>query len=169
MRIYILMLGYLKKNAEKLILIGKFARAVGYFCLVGLLLLTNSVRADESKERIAAMERVGENLKVIAPVAKDLSKFEGEDVEKIGQDIFEDLKKASALFNDPETAGKDRAKASIWEDKDAFDALFLESIGYAEAVVTSGADYDADAFADAFKGLAGSCRECHQDFRGPKK
>jgi cytochrome c556 len=68
-------------------------------------------------------------------------------------------------FPNGSDGGETRAKSTVWSERSKFDQLMNESDDAATAMVTSVREGDNKQQITAFKKLAGSCKECHDDFR----
>mgnify|MGYP003337267366 CR=1 FL=1 len=115
-------------------------------------------------DRVAAMEAIGKDAKVIAAAVRDGKPGEAE---KSAADIASAMKRFATMFPDGSTAPGSRAKADIWSDRQAFDDLVAHQEQAAEALAAAakaGEDLhrpSTEAFAD--------CKSCHDQFREPSE
>lgn len=61
--------------------------------------------------------------------------------------------------------GETKAKADIWEDREAFKEKGKNAMAAAENLVKATERGDKGDIADAFKKMVGACKSCHDDFR----
>lgn len=71
-----------------------------------------------------------------------------------------------AMFPEGSTLGDSKALPSIWENKEAFDAIFAKGLAGANDMKTAALAGDAAAYGAGLKVLGATCGECHQTFRG---
>jgi len=120
------------------------------------------------RARQAAMEDVGDAIKVLAGIAKKQQPFDAAVVKKNAEVIAENLHKAAELFPPGSDKGEDEtwAKAEIWSDPEGFKTA-LEA-AHKAAVDMQGVTDEA-AFGPALAALGNGCKNCHDTFRRPKR
>lgn len=69
------------------------------------------------------------------------------------------------LFPEGSDGPDSRAKAEIWSDPTAFDRVLTTWQSRVSALNTAVQSQDPGAIGAAFKATAGSCKECHDNFR----
>lgn len=71
----------------------------------------------------------------------------------------------AGLFPEDSDFGETRAKDAVWDDRTAFEAAAedarVATASFAEAVRSG----DQAAIDEAFRGVGGACKGCHDDFR----
>jgi cytochrome c556 len=120
------------------------------------------------RARQAAMEDVGDAIKVLAAIAKKQEPFDAAVVKKNAEVIAENLHEAAQLFPPGSDKGEDEtwAKAEIWSDPEGFKTA-LEA-AHKAAVDMQGVTEEA-AFGPALAALGNGCKNCHDTFRRPKR
>ncbi len=68
----------------------------------------------------------------------------------------------------PETGVRTRAKAEIWSDRATFRTRSVNLVVAARRLDAAARANDLAAVRAALPGVGGSCRECHDQFRGPE-
>ena len=155
---------------------GLFSKSAIALGLSGLLVATASFAGSHAKTdnkavaaRHAQMQLIAYSIGILGATAKGEMEFDAEMVNSAATN----LNKMATL--DPATlwiAGTEqgavagsRAKAEVWSDADGFAAAF-EKLASASAALVGAAD--AAAVGAGMGALGGSCKECHETYRGPK-
>jgi len=68
----------------------------------------------------------------------------------------------------PDTGVRTRAKAEIWSDRATFRTRSVNFVVAARRLHAAARANDLAAVRAALPGVGGSCRECHDQFRGPE-
>ena len=121
---------------------------------------------DPAHQRHEAMETVQESFKPLRAIAMKEAPFDAAVVKKNATTILEKLKEAHGLFPAGSGGGDSRAKPEIWTDATGFDQAMKEAQAAATALA---AVTEEAAYAPALKTLGGSCKNCHDMYRLPKK
>ena len=78
---------------------------------------------------------------------------------------FKNYANFKVMFPEGSAVGNSEALPAIWENKDAFLAIFDKGITAAQEMKAAAEAGNADAYGAALKALGGTCGECHQQFR----
>ncbi|QPC43140.1 cytochrome c [Kaustia mangrovi] len=124
--------------------------------------------ADPIKAREDAMKAIGKQMGALAAIVKGESAFSGPAVEQAANEIDMQLKTARDLFPEGSTSPDSRAKPEIWETPDDFMAKMDDAEAAAAKLADVGANGDEGAFRQAFMGLGGTCKACHEKYRKPE-
>jgi cytochrome c556 len=71
-----------------------------------------------------------------------------------------------AMFPENSIVGDSKALPVIWQEFDAFTAIFDKALQGAKDMKVAAAAGDAAAYGAALKVIGGTCGECHQTYRG---
>jgi len=119
--------------------------------------------------RHAQMTMVSYHTGVLGGIAKGDMEFSSEMVDAAATNLRElaKMKKATLWIAGTEQGAVDgsRAKAEIWSDPDGFAAAFTDMENAASALIGAA---DAAAVGAGMGALGGSCKGCHEKYRGPK-
>ncbi|MEQ6247952.1 cytochrome c [Sulfitobacter sp. HNIBRBA3233] len=124
---------------------------------------------DAVKARHAQMQMVGYHTGMLGAIAKGEAEFDAQIVSAAAANLaaLATMERATLWIEGSEQGAVEgsRAKAEIWSDPDGFAAKFgdLEKA----ALAFEGAA-DAAAVGAAMGALGGSCKGCHETYRGPK-
>lgn len=136
----------------------KVAGACVGFATMAALVGTSLAGLPDDRE--ATMKNVGKNVKALVQMSKGA--FDATVAAKHGSAIAADLEKFKDLFPDGTQAGDKNAKPEIWTDRAGFEKARSDAVAAATALAKV---TDANAFADAFKTLGGTCKACHDKYR----
>ncbi|NEK22222.1 cytochrome c [Sulfitobacter sp. JBTF-M27] len=141
------------------------------------VIATASIAGSHSSEKlnpaVAArqhqMQIVGYSIGILGAVAKGEMEYDAAMVSSAAKNLnaLAQLDRASLWIEGTEqgaTAGT-RAKAEIWSDPDGFAEKF-EALADASAALIDASD--AAAVGAGMGDLGGSCKGCHEKYRGPK-
>lgn len=119
--------------------------------------------------RHAQMQMVGYNIGLLGAVAKGEMEYSAEMVDSAAKNLqaLARMDKASLWVAGTEQGAVDgsRAKAEIWSDPEGFAATFAKMDEAATALIGAA---DAGAVGAGLGALGGSCKACHEKYRGPK-
>lgn len=121
------------------------------------------------KERMDEMSVFGASMKTMKRHVTGEVAFDAAEVRKAAKAIADGGGAAlTALFPKGSLMAPSEALPAVWTDWARFQELAEEMRSAAAALV--GADaLDAKAAAKGFRGIAGTCKACHRDFRMKKK
>lgn len=109
--------------------------------------------------RQAAMKQNGGVLKTAGTLT-------GADAAAAADSLIQSFTNFPALFPaDTNGVAGTEAKAEIWTNIDAFNAIFAKSLDGAKAMKAAAEAGDTAAYGAALKTIGGTCGECHQQFR----
>lgn len=115
------------------------------------------------------MQMVGYNIGILGAVAKGEMEFDAAMVSSAAKNLnaLASMDRATLWIEGTEqgTAEGSRAKAEIWSDPDGFAERF-QAMADASAALIDAADLDA--VRAGMGDLGGTCKACHEKYRGPK-
>lgn len=79
--------------------------------------------------------------------------------------LIKNFQNFSAMFPEGSLVGDTKALPLIWQEKEAFDAIFAKGLQGALDMKAAAEAGDAAAYAESQKVIGGSCGECHQKYR----
>jgi cytochrome c556 len=135
----------------------------------GALVFASGAHADEVAQRKAAMQSNGNATNTLAAIFKGETTFDGKAVTFADYSIANNFTAAATLFPEGSMGDDSRAKPEIWQDMTGFVAALEKTDAAAKAVAAAGEADDEAAFKGAFGELGGACKDCHDNFRAPKK
>jgi cytochrome c556 len=109
--------------------------------------------------RQAAMKEDGGVLRG----AKDLT---GSEATAAADVLIKNFTNLPAMFPEGSIVGDSRALPVIWEEFDAFTAIFGKALQGAKDMRAAAEAGDATAYVAALDVVGGVCGECHQQYRG---
>lgn len=125
--------------------------------------------ADAVKARHAQMQMVGYHIGVLGGVAKGEIAYDSAVVDAAANNLASLAGMAHATLwvegSEQGAVEGSRAKAEIWSDAAGFDAKFTDMETAALALVGAA---DAGAVGAGMGALGGSCKGCHETYRGPE-
>ncbi len=111
-----------------------------------------------SEQRVKAMKDIGGAMKGIGTNSGDATEH-AQRINALLNGMMEMFPEGSAVY---------RAKPIIWQDFGGFEAAMNKSIAASEKLQMAAKSGDRDATMAALKNLGGTCKGCHDTFRGPK-
>ncbi len=141
--------------------------------LIATASIAGSHSAKDLEPPVAArhfqMQMVGYHIGILGAVAKGEMEYDAEMVSAAATNIaaLANMERATLWIEGTEqgaTKGS-RAKAEIWSDSEGFAARFD---AMADAATVLAAAADLDAVRAGMGDLGGSCKACHEKYRGPK-
>ena len=143
---------------------------------LGATLVATTVFADShavENPAVAArhhqMQMVGYHIGVLGGIAKGEMEYDAEMVSAAASNLaaLARMERATLWVAGTEQGAVEgsRAKAEIWSDPDGFAKKFDDLTTAATALVDAG---DAGAVGAGMGALGGSCKACHEAYRGPK-
>lgn len=150
-------------------------KAIG-LCLTAGLIASGSFAASHASvsnktvaARHAQMQMVGYHTGVLGAIAKGEMEYSSEMVDAAATNLRElaKMQRATLWIEGTEQGVVDgsRAKAEIWSDADGFAKGFTDLENAASAMIGAA---DAAAVGAGMGAIGGSCKACHEKFRGPK-
>lgn len=125
--------------------------------------------ADAVKARHAQMQMVGYHTGILGGVAKGEIAYDSAVVDAAAKNIaaLATMEHATLWVEGSEQGASEgsRAKTDIWSDASGFKAKFGDMETAALALVGAA---DAAAVGAGMGALGGSCKACHETYRGPK-
>lgn len=119
--------------------------------------------------RHAQMNMISYHTGVLGAIAKGEAEFNAETVNAAATNLRDLAKLNGATLWLPGTeqgaVDGSRAKTEIWSDPAGFAARFDQLASAADAMIGAA---DAGAVGAAMGGIGGSCKACHEGYRGPK-
>lgn len=115
------------------------------------------------------MQMIGYSIGILGAVAKGEMEYDAAMVSSAAKNLSNLAKLDGATLwvagTEQGAAKGSRAKAEIWSDPAGFAAGF-EKLATASAALIDAAD--AGAVGAGMGAIGGSCKDCHQSYRGPK-
>jgi cytochrome c556 len=108
--------------------------------------------------RVAAMKQNGGLLRGAGGLS-------GADAVAAADTLLQNYTNFKVLFPEGSAVGSSEALPAIWENEDAFLAIFDQGIAAAQQMKAAAEAGNADAYGAALKALGGTCGQCHQQFR----
>lgn len=116
------------------------------------------------KERMDMMKSMADAMKGLAPMMKGEAAFDGARVRQLASEIDAGAATIKTSFPEGSMGHPSEATARIWSEPAGFEASAQELRDYAAALQGS-ADEGRDAARAIFNKMAGTCKDCHQDYR----
>lgn len=121
---------------------------------------------DPIKAREALMEEIGDQMKILGPMAQGKAEYSAEKAVAALEKISADAAEFPTHFPEGSDQGKTEALPAIWENKADFEAKSKKLSEDAKAAATAAAG-GLDAFKPAFGQMASNCKSCHEKYRKP--
>lgn len=121
------------------------------------------------KERMDLMKFIGQNTKLIAPIAMGSADMNLKAVESAAKAISEAAAKAAAKFPEHSTSMTSEAKPNIWENWAEFEGLLNKLSQDAAKLSQMAKDEEEFELIDQFGKMANNCKTCHTKFRQKKQ
>jgi cytochrome c556 len=109
--------------------------------------------------RQAAMKQNGGILKELG------GGLAGADAVAAADTLIQNFTNLPALFAEGSVVGDSKALPLIWEEKEAFDAIFAQAKEHATAIRAAAEGGDAAAIGEGVKAIGGLCGQCHSKYR----
>ncbi len=133
--------------------------------------LTAGVFAQDASPDIAAMtpeqkvERRQEIMKQNGGFLRGLATMAPADAAAAADTMIQNFTDLPVLFAEGTIVGDSRATPLIWEEKDAFDAIFAEAKEHAMAIKAAAEAGETATIAAEAQELGGYCGQCHDKYR----
>jgi cytochrome c556 len=150
-------------------------RKVTALALAGVVAaaLAAGVSAQDPSPDIAGMtpeqkvERRQEIMKQNGGFLRELGNMAQADAAAAAQTMIQNFTDLPVLFAEGTIVGDSRATPLIWEEKEAFDAIFAKAKEHATAIKAAAEGGDAAAIGTQAQALGGLCGQCHDKYRAP--
>lgn len=143
-----------------------FVAAAALSAVVALVSSIAVAQEDPIKIREELMEEIGDQMKILGPMAQGKAEYNADAAVAALQKIAADAAEFSKHFPEGSDQGKTEALPAIWENKADFDAKAAKLSEDATAAATAAAG-GLDAFKPAFGQMASNCKGCHEKYRKP--
>lgn len=124
------------------------------------------------KARQGVMGVLGINLGILGGMAKGAIPYDADAALAAANSVLGvamiDPKPLFPEGSDEMDSATSRAKAEVWEGWDKFNSEWASLKTAAEAMVATAAT-GQEAIGPGLGGIGGSCKSCHEAFRGPRK
>ena len=143
--------------------------AIAFFSAVAVL--SAGVFAQDASPDIAGMtpeqkvERRQEIMKENGGFLRGFATMAPADAVAAADTMIQNFTDLPVLFAEGTIVGDSRATPLIWEEKEAFDAIFAEAKEHAMAIKAAAEAGDAAAIAAEAQELGGYCGQCHDKYR----
>lgn len=134
---------------------------------LALVLPAGALIARESpiEQRQELMKMNGRSAKTAGDMVKGEVPYDADAAAEAMRTIVADMEEFPTLFPEgTETGFETEAKATIWTDRDGFEAAAAKLREEAEAAAAA-AEAGLEAFQVAFNQAAQNCRACHEEYR----
>ena len=111
--------------------------------------------------RQAAMMQNGRTLRNAASLT-------GSDAVAAATVVLQNFTNLPHLFPEGSIVGDSKALPIIWEQNEAFLAIFATGATAAAAMLAAAEAGDATAYADAIRTIGGTCNQCHDTYQAPR-
>ena len=98
-------------------------------------------------------------------ILRDLGTLAGAEAVAAADTLIQNFTNLPALFAEGSIVGDSKALPLIWEDKEAFDAIFAQAKEHAIAIRAAAEAGDAAAVGETIKMIGGLCGQCHSKYR----
>ena len=98
-------------------------------------------------------------------ILRGAASLSGADAVAAADTLIQNFTNLLALYPEGSIAGDSRALPIIWEEKDAFEALFMQARESAIAMKAAAEAGDAAGFGAGAQAIGGLCGQCHQKYR----
>lgn len=131
-----------------------------------IAILATSALADPVSDRIGIMKSNGQQMSVLAPIARGQADYDAAVVMAALQKLSENAVAfdPATLFPEGTDTGNTTAAPAIWEKPEDFLAA-VEKFKADTAKAVEANPQDIDAFRAVFGDVAGNCGACHETFR----
>jgi cytochrome c556 len=124
-----------------------------------------NVLAAEAPSAAQMVEQRQRLMREDGQLLKGLRDFPADGDITVLNQLLANLKTLPTLFPKGSNTGKSNALPLIWKQPEAFADMFHEAEITASAMLQAVKSGDESFYADAFRGLAAACGECHQVYR----
>jgi cytochrome c556 len=134
--------------------------------LVAGILLVPSALADgktEAEYRQAVMKSIGGHMTAIVTIMKN--QVHTGDLAMHGRGIATLSEVAPNVFPEGSDVAKSKSLPAVWEDRAGFDEAMNRFTGAAKDFAVAAESGDMSQIGPALKGLGGSCKGCHDDYK----
>ena len=141
----------------------KVIRLMTCLLLGSAALIASANPEGEARYRQGVMTSVGGHMTAISLIMRrgihrDSLKFHADALAALA-------KKSQSIYPEGSDVGRSEALPAIWEKPDAFRKATQRFIDASEAFAEAADSGDQGAVGQALRGLGGSCKGCHDDFR----
>lgn len=115
-------------------------------------------------QKVAARQAA---MKEDGGVLKGAGKLTGAEAEAAADTLIKNFTNFPAYFTaDTKDVVGSEALPAVWDNLDAFNAIFTKALEGSKAMKVAATAGDAAAYGAAMKTIGGACGECHQLYRG---
>lgn len=119
--------------------------------------------ADMSPEQLVELRQ--DTMKQNGGIMRGAGNLTGADAVAAAETLHQNFINFTAMFPEGSIVDDSKALPVIWEDKDSFDALFLQAAEFAAEMKAAAEAGDGAAFGAAAKQIGGLCGQCHETYR----
>ena len=140
------------------------------FIFWGLVIITSSINAQGNSDSIISyrknvMKAVGGHTGALFTIVKgSLDEYQDQMLYH-ARALHEAARSIPAMYPEGTEKGRTRAKAKIWYDREAFEAVVDDMTTAAENLVKIAESGNMSEFSGALRPLGKSCKDCHSQFR----
>jgi cytochrome c556 len=111
------------------------------------------------------VERRQEIMKENGGILRNIGTLAAADAAAAADTMIQNFTDLPALFAEGTIVGDSRALPLIWQEKDAFDAIFADAKEHAAAIKAAAEAGDTAAIGAEAQELGGYCGQCHNKYR----
>jgi len=120
--------------------------------------IANLTAEEKVETRQAAMKENG-------GILRDMGSMAAADAVAAADTMIQNFTDLPALFAEGTIVGDSKAQPLVWEEKDAFDAIFAQAKEHAMAIKAAAEAGDTAGIGTAAQALGGLCGQCHNKYR----
>jgi len=128
------------------------------------LAMADATPEDAASYRSSIMKALGGHIGAASMIVRGLIDNDGQLVTH-ARGIADTTKELDHVFPEGSDVGDTEALPAIWQNPEEFAAAVKKSQDAADAFLAAAESGDAAAIGAGMRGLGGSCRGCHDDFR----
>jgi cytochrome c556 len=133
------------------------------FAVVAQDVVVDPAIATMTPEQLVEMRKAG--MKENGGLMRGAGGLTGADASAAADVMIKNFTNFPALFPEGSGVGDTKALPAIWENWDAFNAIFAKGLQGSKDMKAAAEAGDAAAYAAALQVIGGTCGECHQQFR----
>ncbi len=112
----------------------------------------------------AMIEKRQELMRANGALLRSVGGLTGADAVAAAETLIANYSNFTVLFPEGTEAGS-KALPAVWQNKEAFNAIFLQGVEHATALKAAAEAGDAAAYEAANRAIGATCGQCHQQFR----
>ena len=150
------------RNLSALALAGLLSVNIGA-AVVAQDLTVDPAIASMSPEQLVEARQAA--MKQNGGIMRGLGNLNGAEAVAATDTLIQNFANFPALFAEGSIVGDSKALPIIWEEKEAFDAMFAQAVEASQAAKAAAGAGDAAAMGAALQSIGPLCGMCHQKYR----